>query len=720
MQLGIHAGSAAGAVIGKVRAFYCIYGDTVNTASRLCRYSKAGQMNCSAGFVSCLEAERAARCPKEEAVLPKISWHSRGHTLLKGFAHSIETFSVSVDGDGEAGELKKAGEAFRGSFNVDAFSSANSFACQRRGSTRKMSNDHTDDVLGVMDKHDLTVESRALLRADDMTISQRMKLSYGFDDAGIEDQYQEENALHLQHRVLAGIIVHLAGVIFQYIFTVHPDHPLEFEALGDDLWVAYQRVRSLLTVSLCVQSVISVVLGVCVKWGPVRFSERNGLLLAVLRLSWLIVSIVSSQIWPMKQYTLFFCVLYSTSQFMIISLSFRHMVVLFVVSHVLYIMCLCWLSGEMMNGAFLSRQLATSVGIWMFNVWNEDVKRRRWRLYYIFCLEMKRYQNILNDLLPTHLCQKPAISTAGGRTEPSAAAQLTLDPVNGINACLVREALVLQLDICGFTELSQKMTPMEIAQALHHIFSSFDSTVQNLSLFKMDTVGDAYVVAAWLKVSEDASNKREAEALGDDAQFNRELGHKMLWLAGAMVRDIENYRTKAQERMSVRIGMSMGKVVVGALGSLQPRLHIRGDAMRKAERLEQQGAPGMVHVCHKFIELVCGRDCLEEVDRKCQAAGAQRGGVTDVSTIDVSMGGEWAQRPGTGHGDGNGSLGPYCGSSLQASGASGEKMLEPLARAVSKELRGWDVVDIKRVPSERDVSSRPASFLLRQYPSEYA
>jgi hypothetical protein len=39
---------------------------------------------------------------------------------------------------------------------------------------------------------------------------------------------------------------------------------------------------------------------------------------------------------------------------------------------------------------------------------------------------------------------------------------------------------VLQLDICAFTELSQKMTPMELAQALHDLFSSFDSTVQNL------------------------------------------------------------------------------------------------------------------------------------------------------------------------------------------------------------------------------------------------
>ena len=39
----------------------------------------------------------------------------------------------------------------------------------------------------------------------------------------------------------------------------------------------------------------------------------------------------------------------------------------------------------------------------------------------------------------------------------------------------------------------------------------------------------------------------------------------------------------------VRIGLSLGAVVVGALGSLQPRVHIRGRGMRNAEELEQEG-----------------------------------------------------------------------------------------------------------------------------------
>jgi hypothetical protein len=135
----------------QVRSFYCIYGETVNTASRLCRYANAGQILCSTGFVACLEAERAARTPDENATLPRIAWLSRGHTLLKGFAQTIETFSISVHGGiqgervagGDGGRTEslqlKGGEAYSMSFNVDAFNSASSIAQKRRASGRQLS-----------------------------------------------------------------------------------------------------------------------------------------------------------------------------------------------------------------------------------------------------------------------------------------------------------------------------------------------------------------------------------------------------------------------------------------------------------------------------------------------------------------------------------------------------------------------------------------------------
>jgi hypothetical protein len=38
-----------------------------------------------------------------------------------------------------------------------------------------------------------------------------------------------------------------------------------------------------------------------------------------------------------------------------------------------------------------------------------------------------------------------------------------------------------------------------IALVMHHLFSEFDAAVKNVNgLFKMDTIGDAYIAAAWM------------------------------------------------------------------------------------------------------------------------------------------------------------------------------------------------------------------------------
>ena len=53
---------------------------------------------------------------------------------------------------------------------------------------------------------------------------------------------------------------------------------------------------------------------------------------------------------------------------------------------------------------------------------------------------------------------------------------------------------------------TQTLKPMELAILVHAIFSSFDAAVKNRNLFKMDTVGDAYVVAGLLPEDGDAGH----------------------------------------------------------------------------------------------------------------------------------------------------------------------------------------------------------------------
>jgi hypothetical protein len=143
---------------------------------------------------------------------------------------------------------------------------------------------------------------------------------------------------------------------------------------------------------------------------------------------------------------------------------------------------------------------------------------------------------------------------------------------------------------------------MELAQTLHQLFSRFDTTVRSLNLFKMDTVGDAYIVAAWLTPHEADSTRQNTEYM----PHARKSCHSVLWLAGMMLNTLDSYRTKDGHQITARIGVAVGTVVVGSLGSLQPRIHIRGYGMRKAEELEQQGTPGMVNVCDSFLDILSG------------------------------------------------------------------------------------------------------------------
>ena len=44
LQVGISSGPAAGIVLGSCRRFWCVYGDTVNTAARMCKFSVTGKI----------------------------------------------------------------------------------------------------------------------------------------------------------------------------------------------------------------------------------------------------------------------------------------------------------------------------------------------------------------------------------------------------------------------------------------------------------------------------------------------------------------------------------------------------------------------------------------------------------------------------------------------------------------------------------------------------
>jgi hypothetical protein len=106
---------------------------------------------------------------------------------------------------------------------------------------------------------------------------------------------------------------------------------------------------------------------------------------------------------------------YSLSQFVVVSVSMqhRHVVVMFVVSHLLYAGCL-WLLKDLLTGAYLTRVLTSSVVYWLFDLWSEESRRKRWRLDKVHQNEMMRLDYIMRDLLPVDHFNSLLEQQAGG------------------------------------------------------------------------------------------------------------------------------------------------------------------------------------------------------------------------------------------------------------------------------------------------------------------
>ena len=65
--------------------------------------------------------------------------------------------------------------------------------------------------------------------------------------------------------------------------------------------------------------------------------------------------------------------------------------------------------------------------------------------------------------------------------------------------CAHQNVTILFTDIVGFTEMAQTCEPYEVMSFLHNMFTDFDDLIEmNSHLWKVETIGDAFMVASGL------------------------------------------------------------------------------------------------------------------------------------------------------------------------------------------------------------------------------
>lgn len=135
-------------------------------------------------------------------------------------------------------------------------------------------------------------------------------------------------------------------------------------------------------------------------------------------------------------------------------------------------------------------------------------------------------------------------------------------------------------DIVSFTNLAARTNPMNVVTMLNDLYTLFDSIIAAYDVFKVETIGDAYMVVSGCPIPNGSLHAREIARM-----------------SLALLDGIEKFEVSyaVGRKIQLRIGIHSGPCAAGVVGLKMPRYCLLGISVTIAARMECYGE-GMIHL----------------------------------------------------------------------------------------------------------------------------
>ncbi|XP_053137350.1 receptor-type guanylate cyclase gcy-4-like [Hemicordylus capensis] len=136
-------------------------------------------------------------------------------------------------------------------------------------------------------------------------------------------------------------------------------------------------------------------------------------------------------------------------------------------------------------------------------------------------------------------------------------------------------------DIVGFTSLAASCPPLQVVEMLNNLYICFDTRIESYDVYKVETIGDAYMVVSGLP---ERNGMKHAD----------EIAKMSLDLVAAVRQVVIPH--KPTDKLQLRAGIHTGPCVAGVVGHKMPRYCLFGDTVNTASRMESTSLPQKIHI----------------------------------------------------------------------------------------------------------------------------